>query len=112
MFEQDATVVFAAIAETTAEKLRAEHWIGRGNGTVDAVAKIIRDAYDEQEVKLETLRRKADRLAYHCANAVARRVVGSRSAIGDALLDYLEVGGMDGPKTVPEWVEKHEATGR
>ena len=51
----------------------------------------------------------ADRLAYHVAMLVLHRVIDARSAAADALLDYLEVGGLDGPKSVPEWVEGYEA---
>jgi hypothetical protein len=62
-----------------------------------------RDSFDKQA---------ADRLAYACAGAVMQRAVGSRSAIGDALLDYLQIGGMDGPQTTPEWMERYEAAAR
>ena len=45
-------------------------------------------------------RRAADRLAYEVAKAVGRGAIGSRSAIGDALLDYLGIGTLDGPSDV------------
>ena len=50
----------------------------------------------------------ADRLAYACAKAIMRGDLRTRSAIDDALLDYLEVGGPDGPNDVPTWVANYE----
>jgi len=52
--------------------------------------------------------RGADRLAYECAKAIERGAIGSRSAIGDALLDYLQIGHPDGPPDVPTWIEDYE----
>lgn len=54
-------------------------------------------------------RRAADRLAYEVAKAVGRGSIGSRSAVGDALLDYLGIGTLDGPSDVPTWIEQYEA---
>ena len=51
----------------------------------------------------------ANRLAYFCARAIQRGSLDSRSAISDALLDYLEIGGIDGPKDIPTWIAEYEA---
>jgi hypothetical protein len=56
-------------------------------------------------------KRAADRLAREVARLIDIRIVGSRSAVADALLDYLQVGGIEGPKSVPEWCEAHDAKG-
>lgn len=53
--------------------------------------------------------RAADRLAHAVATAVLAGSIRSRSRVSDALEDYLEIGGIDGPKTVPCWVEQYEA---
>lgn len=53
--------------------------------------------------------RAADRLAYQVAKAILRGSIRTRTGVSDALEDYLEIGGIDGPKTVPEWVERYEA---
>lgn len=50
----------------------------------------------------------ADKLAYEVAKCIERGVIGTRSGPSDALLDYLNIGGLDGPKSVPEWVERYE----
>jgi len=63
----------------------------------------------DQTIEIERLQTSADRLAYTCAQAVMQGTIGSRSAIGDALLQFLQVGGIDGPKTVPEWMAAHKA---
>jgi len=60
-------------------------------------------------MRLEFDKIAADRLAYHCAKAIERRDIRTRSAIDDALLDYLQIGYLYGPKTVPEWMEKYES---
>jgi hypothetical protein len=52
-----------------------------------------------------------DRLAYAVAKAIQRGTVGTRSAIDDALLDYLAIGGLDGPLDVLEWTEQYEREG-
>ncbi len=53
-------------------------------------------------------KRGADRLAYACARQILAGRIDSRSAIGDALLDYLEVGDIRGPKDVPSWMTEYE----
>lgn len=50
----------------------------------------------------------ANRLAYQVARLVLRDRISSRSGASDALLDYLNVGGIDGPKDVCEWVRAYE----
>ena len=50
----------------------------------------------------------ADRLAYEVCRLVQNRVIGTRSAAGDALLDYLEIGHVGGPRDVPSWMDKFE----
>ncbi len=52
----------------------------------------------------------ADKLAYECARCIEHGVLGSRSGVGDALLLYLNVGGMRGPVSVPDWVDEYEKT--
>ena len=59
--------------------------------------------------EIERLRLGADRLAYECATAIVRGRIRPRSRISDRLEDYLEIGGIDGPATVPEWIEQYEA---
>ena len=60
----------------------------------------------EQLRKCRQMARDADRLAHACAKAIMRGDVRTRSAIDDALFDYLCVG--DGPKDVPSWVDDFE----
>lgn len=55
-------------------------------------------------------KRAADALAYACATTVKRGLIGSRSSIADALLDYLDVGGVGGPRDVCEWIDAYEKT--
>lgn len=45
--------------------------------------------------------RAADRLAVAVARLIEIRALDARSEAGDALLDFLEVGGLGGPKDVP-----------
>lgn len=52
----------------------------------------------------------ADRLAYECARQILLGRIGSRSGIGDALLDYLRIGQPDGHDSVPDWMEQYEAS--
>lgn len=52
--------------------------------------------------------RAAERLAYECAKLIQMRRLDARSAVGDALLDYLEIGSMDGPPDVPTWIQDYE----
>ena len=51
---------------------------------------------------------QADKLAYEVAKLVIGRHLNSRSGASDALLLYLNVGGINGPSTVPEWIQKYE----
>lgn len=53
--------------------------------------------------------RAADRLAYECARIIQAGHLDSRSGIGDALLDYLEIGAPGGPSDVPAWIRKYES---
>ncbi len=53
--------------------------------------------------------RAADRLAYEVATVILRGSLGVRSRVSGALEDYLEIGSVDGPKTVPEWIKQYEA---
>lgn len=52
----------------------------------------------------------ADRLAYAVAQLIQQRVIDTRSEAGDALLDYLDIGGPDGPKDVPSWMYQYGIT--
>lgn len=49
----------------------------------------------------------ADALAFACARQVCAGRIDARSAIGDALLNYLPVGAPGGPTDVPEWMGKY-----
>jgi len=49
----------------------------------------------------------ANRLARRCAEAVIRGEIDARSAIADALLDYMRVGSSGGPEDVHEWLANH-----
>lgn len=55
-------------------------------------------------------KRAADSLAYQCAIAVRQGRIGTRSGIADALLDYLDIGGPGGPKSVSEWIKQYVAS--
>ena len=50
----------------------------------------------------------ADELAYQCARLVKAGVLGSRSAVGDALLGYLRIGSPGWPADVPTWMIEYE----
>ena len=56
--------------------------------------------------------RRADRLAYQVAKSILRDSSPVRTGVSDALEDYLEdyleIGGIDGPETVLEWVKRYE----
>ena len=52
----------------------------------------------------------ADKLAYECSRLIDRGVLDSRSGVADALLNYLNVGGLGGPSTVPQWQEEYLQT--
>ncbi len=58
------------------------------------------------------VRRGADRLAYAVARLVQSGRLDARSEAGDALLDYLQVGSIDGPQDVPTWMMEYEARDR
>lgn len=47
--------------------------------------------------------RAADRVAWQAHLAIKRRAIGSRSALGDALLDYVRCGQPDGPSDMHAW---------
>lgn len=53
-------------------------------------------------------RRGADRLAAAVARLIKIGHLDARSEAGDALLDYMKIGGLDGPKDVAEWIAKYE----
>lgn len=53
-------------------------------------------------------KRAADALAYACAKAIRMGLIPTRSAIDDALLDYLNIGGFGGPIDVPTWMDGYE----
>ena len=54
-------------------------------------------------------RRAADRLAYAVAKCIECGAIGTRSGPADALLAYLKIGGLDGPKSVRDWVRSYES---
>lgn len=54
-------------------------------------------------------KKAADRLAYNCCRMIEQRVLGERSGVGDALLDYLKIGFMGGPQSVPDWMEQYRS---
>ncbi len=49
----------------------------------------------------------ADKLAYECARQIELRRIGERSGIGDALLNYMEIGFPGGPDDVPSWMAEY-----
>lgn len=51
----------------------------------------------------------ADRLAAAVARLVSTRTIDARSEAADALLDYLDIGGVCGPADVPTWLRQYEA---
>ena len=53
-------------------------------------------------------KRAADRMAYEIARLVKAGRIDERSRASDAALDYMQVGGIDGPKSAPEWVDAYE----
>jgi hypothetical protein len=53
-------------------------------------------------------KKKADNLAYFVGRLVVNGHLDARSGAADALLEYLNIGGVDGPSTVPEWLESHD----
>ena len=55
-----------------------------------------------------SLKIKADRMARAIARLVELRTISSRSEASDAMLDYINVGGLDGPATVPEWINQYD----
>lgn len=59
--------------------------------------------------ELSDLRRRGDHLAYACARQVCANRIDSRSAIGDSLLSYLQIGNIGGHMDVPSWMAEHEA---
>jgi hypothetical protein len=50
----------------------------------------------------------ADRLAYECAKLIQSGKLDSRSLVGDALLDYMEIGHPDKPQDVPTWMDNFD----
>jgi len=52
-------------------------------------------------------KRAADRLAYECSRMIDQQVLGERSGVADALLDYANIGGVGGPNSIPEWQEQY-----
>ena len=50
----------------------------------------------------------ADRLAYEVAKLVVNGKLDARSAASDALLDYLMIGQLGAPSTVPAWMHEYE----
>ena len=46
----------------------------------------------------------ADRLACACVKLIQSNQLDTRSEVADALLDYLDIGGSSGCKSVPEWL--------
>lgn len=79
----------------------------RGGFHTDELDEFI-PGWREELAVVTQLRSVGDRLAYAVAKAVMRGEYGSRSSVADALLDYLNVGGIGGPKTVLEWIEQYE----
>jgi hypothetical protein len=53
-------------------------------------------------------KKKADNLAFFVGRLVVNGHLDARSGAADALLEYLNIGGVDGPSTVPEWLESYE----
>jgi len=67
------------------------------------------DSMSQKQSEAEAAIRHADKLAYEVACAILNREHGKRSAVSYSLLNYLNIGGISGPKTVPEWMDKYRA---
>ena len=96
---------------TTKTLVLFEHDVGYGDALLSHINIAIRgkDMVARQVVRAADSR-GADRLAYAVASLVKNGKLDARSAVADALLDYLGVGGLDGPKDVPTWMVEHEST--
>lgn len=96
---------------TTKTLILFEHDVGYGDALLSHINFAIRgkDMIARQVVNAAD-QRGADRLAYAVALLVKSGKLDARSAAADALLDYLGVGGLDGPKDVPTWMAEREAT--
>lgn len=68
--------------------------------------RLIRNLRNDQTMRVK--QNAADRLAHAVAILVCSGKLDSRSKVADSLLDYLEVGGLDGPSSVPEWMAEYE----
>lgn len=58
--------------------------------------------------ELQLRKRAADRLARAVARLVQIGKLDARSEASDALLDYLGVGSLEGPGSVPEWCDQYD----
>lgn len=70
---------------------------------------VTQEALQQRLAAAEARVTAAKRLAYAVALLIEGRIIGSRSAAADALLDYLGVGGPGGPRDVPTWITEYEA---
>ena len=112
-YDEDRTKNLIVVTKDVVEslkRLRSERNAAQSRYELELTLRVNLEADVERlGVDVAHWRVAADRLAYECARAVERRTIGPRSGVGDALLDYLEVGQVDGPCSVPEWVEQYEA---
>ncbi len=82
-----------------------EQWAGETHG--GRPSRKVEQAKPEQAVQPRD-QIGADRLAAAVARLVSSRSVDARSEAADALLDYLDVGGVGGPSDVPAWLAQYE----
>lgn len=93
-----------AIAAATAG---AEQEVLQRFAESEAILPIIQ-AWKDKVAELEQRLATADKLACTVAKAIMRGEIRERSAVDDALLIYLNIGGIEGPKDVPTWIEQYE----
>ena len=66
------------------------------------------DELDTQQKEIERLQ-GADKLAYEVALECMEGRIHARTRLSDQLESYLEIGGLNRPTTLPEWMEQYEA---
>lgn len=57
---------------------------------------------------LELAKESSDRLAFCVGKLVCSGAIDSRSGAADELLVYLNIGGVNGPSSVPEWMTNYQ----
>ena len=52
----------------------------------------------------------ADKMCYEVFLSVKLGLLRTRTRLSDAAECYADIGGLDGPPTVPQWIENYERT--